>query len=161
MLSALSKIKALCTKGRVWPFLGLGISVQAPINLIGGLLMLWLTQSGLDLKKVGIFSAVTLPYCLSFLWAPFIDRINLPFARRIGRKKTWCLFWQVGVILGILAMSILNPNRDTVQLFVCALWIGICGASQGMTVDSLRIDTLKDDDLTKGTVLFNFGNRIG
>ena len=146
---------------KTFPFLGLGISVQAPINLIGGLLMLWATQSGLDLKAVGVFAAVTLPYCLKFLWAPFVDRINLPFAKVIGRKKVWCLFWQMGVILGLLAMSTLTPNEDVTALFLCAFCVGFCGASQEMTVDGLRIDTLKDDDLTNGTVLFNFGNRIG
>ncbi|MBP5160527.1 MAG: MFS transporter [Alphaproteobacteria bacterium] len=143
------------------PFLGLGISTQAPINLIGGLLMLWATQSGLNLEAVGVFAAVTLPYCLTFLWAPFVDRINLPLANRFGRKKMWCLVWQLGVILGLLCMSTLTPNQDVMCLFFCALWVGFCGASQGMTVDGLRIDTLKGDDLTNGTVLFNFGNRLG
>ena len=143
------------------PFLGLGISVQAPINLIGGLLMLWATQSGLNLESVGVFAAVTLPYCLKFLWAPFVDRINLPFANIFGRKKMWCLLWQSGIILGLLGMSVLTPNKDVIPLFLCAFCVGFCGASQEMTVDGLRIDTLQGDDLTNGTVLFHFGNRIG
>ena len=58
-------------------------------------------------------------------------------------------------------MSMLSPDKDVMPLFLCALWVGFCGASQGMTVDGLRIDTLKGDDLTNGTVLFNFGNRLG
>jgi PAT family beta-lactamase induction signal transducer AmpG len=141
--------------------LGLGISVQAPINLIGGLLMLWATESGLDLKSVGLFAAVTLPYCLKFLWAPFVDRINLPFANSFGRKKTWCLLWQLGIIYGLCGMSVLNPKEDALLLAIYALFIGFCGASQEMTVDGLRIDNLKGDDLNNGTVLFQFGNRIG
>jgi PAT family beta-lactamase induction signal transducer AmpG len=146
---------------KILPFLGLGISVQAPINLIGGLLMLWATESGLDLKSVGLFAAVTLPYCLKFLWAPFVDRINLPFANRFGRKKTWCLLWQLGIIYGLCGMSVLNPKEDALLLAIYALFIGFCGASQEMTVDGLRIDNLKGDDLNNGTVLFQFGNRIG
>jgi PAT family beta-lactamase induction signal transducer AmpG len=141
--------------------LGLGISVQAPINLIGGLLLLWATESGLDLKSVGLFAAVTLPYCLKFLWAPFVDRINLPFANRFGRKKTWCLLWQLGIIYGLCGMSVLNPKEDALLLAIYALFIGFCGASQEMTVDGLRIDNLKGEDLNNGTVLFQFGNRIG
>lgn len=146
---------------KILPFLGLGISVQAPINLIGGLLMLWATESGLDLKSVGLFAGVTLPYCLKFLWAPFVDRINLPFADKIGRKKAWCLLWQLGIIFGLFNMSLLNPKEDALILAIYALFIGFCGASQEMTVDGLRIDTLKGDDLNNGTVLFQFGNRIG
>ena len=146
---------------KILPFLGLGISVQAPINLIGGLLLLWATESGLDLKSVGLFAAVTLPYCLKFLWAPFVDRINLPFANSFGRKKTWCLLWQLGIICGLYAMSVLNPKEDALLLAIYALFIGFCGASQEMTVDGLRIDNLKGDDLNNDTVLFQFGNRIG
>lgn len=146
---------------KILPFLGLGISVQAPINLIGGLLLLWATESGLDLKSVGLFAAVTLPYCLKFLWAPFVDRINLPFANSFGRKKTWCLLWQLGIIYGLCGMSVLNPKEDALLLAIYALFIGFCGASQEMTVDGLRIDNLKGEDLNNGTVLFQFGNRIG
>ena len=58
-------------------------------------------------------------------------------------------------------MSLLNPKEDALILAMCALLIGFCGASQEMTVDGLRIDTLKGNDLNNGTVLFQFGNRIG
>jgi PAT family beta-lactamase induction signal transducer AmpG len=58
-------------------------------------------------------------------------------------------------------MSILSPKEDALLLAIYALFIGFCGASQEMTVDGLRIDNLKGDDLNNGTVLFQFGNRIG
>ena len=146
---------------KILPFLGLGISVQAPINLIGGLLMLWATASGLDLKAVGFFAATTLPYCLKFLWAPFVDRMSLPFTGKFGRKKAWCLLWQIGIVLGLFFISFLDPKTNTLPLFFGCLFIAVCGASQEMTVDALRIDNLKGDNLRQGTVLFQFGNRLG
>ena len=157
----LTLLKNTYFKSNLLPFLGLGISVQAPINLIGGLLMLWATASGLDLKAVGFFAATTLPYCLKFLWAPFVDRITLPFTQKFGRKKAWCLLWQIGIVLGLFFISFLDPKTNTLPLFFGCLFIAVCGASQEMTVDALRIDNLKGDDLRQGTVLFQFGNRLG
>lgn len=153
-------LKEYC-KLNLLPFLGLGISVQAPINLIGGLLMLWATGSGLDLKSVGIFAAVTLPYSLKFLWAPLIDRLNLPWASVMGRKRAWCFLFQLGVLGGLFFISFLDPKINTMPLFFGCLFIAICAASQELTVDSLRIDVLKGDDLTNGTVLKEFGTRLG
>ena len=146
---------------KITPFLGLGISSQAPLNLIGGLLMLWARESGLDLKKVGLFAAVTLPYCLKFLWAPFVDRVNLPWADAMGRKKAWCLLWQICVVIGLLAISCLDPAKSPMALFGCAFFIAFSSAGQDLAMDGLRIDTLKGDDLNNGTVLCQLGNRVG
>ena len=41
MKSVLSKLKTMCTRGDIWPFLGLGLASQAPVNLIGGTLKYW------------------------------------------------------------------------------------------------------------------------
>ena len=156
-----TSIKERYGKAMLWPFLGLGISVQAPLNLVGGLLTLWARESGLELKDVGLFAAVTLPYSLKFLWAPFVDRLSLPGLSKFGRKKGWCLIFQLGVIAGLLVLSFLDPVHDTFKVFCASFWISFCAASQEMTVDALRIDTLKGDDLTHGTVLYQFGTRLG
>jgi len=153
--------KARYGKIILWPFMGLGISVQAPINLVGGLLTLWARESGLELKDVGLFAAVTLPYSLKFLWAPLVDRLTLPFFKKMGRKKAWCFTFQLGVLGGLLVLSMLDPLQDTIGVFCVSFWIAFCAASQELTVDALRIDTLKDDDLTHGTVLYQFGTRLG
>lgn len=160
MARFLNRIKGYCQSGMM-PFLGLGISVQAPINLMGGLLMLWLKDSGVDLQKIGLFAMVTLPYSLKFLWAPLIDRLQLPGSQRFGHKKTWCLLFQIGILVGLICLSFLNPQTQTIPLFGVCLFIAVCGASQELTVDALRIDTLSGERLNQGTVLFQFGTRLG
>jgi len=146
---------------KILPFLGLGIAVQAPINLIGGSLKLWTRESGLNLATVGVFAAVTMPYSLKFLWAPFIDRINLPWAKTMGVKRAWCLLFQLGILAGLWFISFLNPLQDVWPLFFGCLLIAICGASQALTVDALKIDILNDSELTDGTTVKEFGGRVG
>ena len=161
MKSVLSKLQTFFTHKNILPFLGLGISVQAPINLIGGTLKWWASASGLDLAAIGIFAAVTMPYSLKFLWAPIIDQMHLPFSKTIGCKKAWCLLFQFVIFIGLLFISTLNPKNDVIPLFLGALLIGFCGASQALTVDALKIDILTKDDLTDGTTVKEFGGRLG
>ncbi|MBQ7413383.1 MAG: MFS transporter [Alphaproteobacteria bacterium] len=146
---------------KILPFLGLGIAVQAPINLIGGSLKLWTRSSGLELATVGVFAAVTMPYSLKFLWAPIIDRLNLPWAKKMGCKRAWCLLFQLGILAGLWFISFLNPLQNVWPLFIGCLLIAVCGASQALTVDSLKIDILNDSELTDGTAVKEFGGRIG
>ena len=146
---------------KILPFLGLGISVQAPINLIGGSLKWWTTSAGIDLKTVGVFAAVTMPYSLKFLWAPYIDRLNLPWAKSMGCKRAWCLLFQIGILAGLWFISCLNPVQHVWPLFFGCLLIAVCGASQALTVDALKIDILNDSELTDGTTVKEFGGRLG
>ena len=161
MSSIFRKLKTFFNHKNILPFLGLGISVQAPINLIGGTLKWWASDSGLNLAAIGIFAAVTMPYSLKFLWAPIIDQVNLPLSRKIGCKRTWCLLFQFGILAGLLFISTLDPKANVVPLFLGALLIGFCGASQALTVDALKIDILSKEELTDGTTVKEFGGRLG
>ena len=49
--------KSLCNP-RVWPFLGLGLASQAPVNLVGGTLKYWFRTEGVDLSSIGLFGLV-------------------------------------------------------------------------------------------------------
>jgi PAT family beta-lactamase induction signal transducer AmpG len=57
----------------------LGFSSGLPFPLVGGTLQAWLTTAGVDIKTIGIFSLVGLPYTLKFIWSPFMDRYVPPW----------------------------------------------------------------------------------
>ena len=63
---------------RIALMLPLGFASGLPLALTSGTLQAWLTVAGVDLKTIGIFTLVGLPYTLKFLWAPVMDRITLP-----------------------------------------------------------------------------------
>ena len=74
---------------RIALMLPLGFASGLPLALTSGTLQAWLTVAGMDLKTIGIFTLVGLPYSLKFLWAPLMDRISLPW---LGRRRGWMLF---------------------------------------------------------------------
>ena len=151
---------ALCNP-RVWPFLGLGIASQAPVNLVGGTLKYWFRTEGVDLGSIGLFGLVLIPYSLKFLWAPFVDQINLPCSQLFGRKKTWGLLSQLFAMGFLLLLSYAQPATQIGYIFALCLGITFACATQDIAIDALRIDTLKDDELTQGTTLYQVGARLG
>jgi PAT family beta-lactamase induction signal transducer AmpG len=48
----------------------LGFSSGLPLALTGGTLQAWMAVSGVDLRTIGIFALVGLPYTLKFFWSP-------------------------------------------------------------------------------------------
>ena len=160
-MSVLSKIKNICTKGAIWPFFGLGLASQAPVNLIGGTLKYWFRTEGVDLGQIGLFTLVLIPYTLKFLWAPFINRINLPFATHFGRKKVWGLLAQILLMCCLFMLSLSSPTHHLLSVFAVCLITAFASATQDIVIDALRIDTLEGDELKEGTSAYQLGARIG
>ena len=152
--------KAICNPA-VWPFLGLGLASQAPVNLVGGTLKYWFSTEGVDLSQIGLFGLVLIPYSLKFLWAPFVDQMNLPCAKYFGRKKTWGLLSQLLAMFFLLLLSYAHPTQEIGYIFALCLGITFASATQDIVIDALRIDTLEGDSLTQGTTLYQVGARLG
>ena len=104
----------LLLNGRVVVVLFLGFSSGLPLALSGGTLQAWLTVEGVDIKTIGLFTLVGLPYTLKFLWAPLLDRFVIPF---FGRRRGWILTFQVVLLLLMLRIA---PALSTGRSSPCA-----------------------------------------
>ena len=86
---------AVYFKPRVLIVLFLGFSSGLPLALSGSTLSVWLTERGIDLGTIGLFSLVGLPYTFKFLWAPLTDALDVPLlSRALGRRRGWLVFTQ-------------------------------------------------------------------
>ena len=101
----------------------LGFSSGLPYAALESTLQAWLTEAKLDITTIAQFSMVLIPYCLKFLWAPFLDRFVLPFGK--GRRRGWMLFTQLALIILIGAMSQLNPVEHPMFLALVGLGVAI------------------------------------
>ena len=52
----------------------------------------WLSGEGVDIATIGFLSLVGLPYTFKFLWAPLMDRFELPW---LGRRRGWLVLTQL------------------------------------------------------------------
>jgi len=135
----------------------LGFSSGLPFFLTNRTLQAWMTIEGVDLTTIGLFSLVTLPYSLKFLWAPLIDRYVPPF---LGRRRGWLLITQVGLLLSIGAMGLQDPSRALQLLAFNAVLIAFFSASQDVVFDAYRIDVLDEREMGAGAALGVLGYRV-
>jgi PAT family beta-lactamase induction signal transducer AmpG len=124
---------------RIGIMLPLGFASGLPLALTAGTLQAWLTVGGLDLKTIGIFTLVGLPYTLKFLWAPLMDRLVPPW---LGRRRGWMLVMQLSVALGLAAMAVTGPGQRPEILGVLALVVAFLSASLDIVFDAYRTDLL-------------------
>jgi len=159
-MTVLKKVFKLFFKRDILAFFFLGLSCGIPLNLIGNTLAVRATQSGLDLKTIGLFALVMTPYSLKFLWSPVIDTFSLPFANRFGKKKTWAVLFQICLGACLLSISLVDVAMQTNLLFALCFLCAFCSASQDIVVDALRIDVLDEDSLKEASSTYQLGYRI-
>ncbi|MCK9227851.1 MAG: MFS transporter [Syntrophorhabdaceae bacterium] len=135
----------------------LGFASGLPLPLTSGTLQAWLTTAGIDIKMIGIFSIVGLPYTLKFFWSPFMDRFVPPF---LGRRRGWIVCTQVFLLAGIAAMALTSPAKMPLALGTIALCVAFFSASQDIVVDAYRTDVLPATERGTGVAVFIFGYRI-
>lgn len=141
---------------RIGIMLPLGFASGLPLALTAGTLQAWLTVVGLDLKTIGIFTLVGLPYTLKFLWAPLMDRVVPPW---LGRRRGWMLVMQLCVALGLAAMALVGPGQRPEILGVLALVVASFSASLDIVFDAYRTDVLLHQERGFGAAVWVNGYR--
>ncbi len=135
------RLRDVMEDARIALMLALGFACGLPILLVFSTLSAWLATAGIQRTSIGLLSYVSLAYSLKFLWAPVIDRVDLPFlARRLGRRRSWMVLSQVAVAAGLLGMSQGDPAASLSFMVICALVTAFASATQDIVVDSWRID---------------------
>lgn len=136
----------------------MGFSSGLPLLLTRSTLRTWLVDGGVDIKAVGFFALVTLPYAFKFVWAPAVDRWEL-FG--LGRRRGWILASQAGLALGLLALALIEPSPSTLALTAAAaLWTAVFGATQDVALDAYRRESFPDLELGLASSVFVTGYRV-
>jgi PAT family beta-lactamase induction signal transducer AmpG len=147
----------LLANRRVLTVAFLGFASGLPLALTGGTLQAWMAVEGVDLKTIGIFSLVGLPYALKFFWAPLLDRYALPF---LGRRRGWILGTQF-VLIGLIILLGLTSPKDTPWLVASiALLLTFTSATQDVVFDAYRTDVLRVKERGLGAAVSVTGYRI-
>lgn len=135
----------------------LGFSSGLPLALTGGTLQAWMATTGIDIRTIGIFALVGVPYTLKFLWSPIMDRFVPPM---LGRRRGWIFLTQIGLIIGISAIAFVSPKNTPYILGMIALFVAFTSASQDIVIDAYRTDVLREKERGAGAAVFVMGYRI-
>jgi MFS transporter, PAT family, beta-lactamase induction signal transducer AmpG len=135
----------------------LGFASGLPLPLTGGTLQAWLTVAGVDLKTIGIFSLVGVPYTIKFIWSPLMDRFVPTW---LGRRRGWIFPIQLGLMCGIAIMGFMAPAHAPLALGALAFMVAFTSASQDIVIDAYRTDVLHEKERGIGAATFVLGYRI-
>jgi PAT family beta-lactamase induction signal transducer AmpG len=142
---------------RVLTVLFLGFSSGLPLALSGGTLQAWLTVENVDIKTIGMFSLVGLPYTLKFIWSPLMDRFVVPI---FGRRRGWIALSQLALIGLILGMSVTSPQNGLWFLALLAFCLTFVSASQDVAIDAYRAEVLREPERGMGAAVSVTGYRV-
>lgn len=137
-----------------------GFSSGLPFLLVAGTLAYWLKENGIVLNDITMIASAGMTYALKFLWAPLLDHWRLPGFSRLGRRRGWLLFAQLGVVAGLALMAILTPNL-LLPFVGAALAVAFFGATQDIAVDAYRIEIAPVEQQGALIATYSLGYRIG
>lgn len=143
---------------RIMAVLLMSFASGLPFNLIGSgfAFQAWLASEGVDLKSIGFYSLVGLPYIFKFLWAPLLDRYLPPL---LGRRRGWIVVFQACLAVAIGVMGFSSPTQAPYFLAAIALLVVFLSASQDIVIDAYRVDTIPPSERGMVAALTTFGYR--
>jgi PAT family beta-lactamase induction signal transducer AmpG len=153
---------AVYLQRRVLIVLLLGFSSGLPIILIGSTLQAWMKQSGIDIKTIGLFAAVAVPYNFKFLWAPLVDALDLPvLSKLLGRRRSWLLLSQAWLMAAIVFLGLCDPAISAFAVAIGALVVATASATQDIVVDAFRVESLPENEQAAGMASYVAAYRVG
>tara|TARA_X000000368_G_scaffold357893_1_gene300498 strand:- start:2912 stop:4285 length:1374 start_codon:yes stop_codon:yes gene_type:complete len=146
---------------RMWKIFLLGIIQGFPWVIILSVLNIWLKEYGVSKTTIGFSGLIFFVYSINWIWAPLIDKINLPFiSNYLGQRKSWIMLMQLIILSCLLLWTLFNPSNDLWYIILIALVIAISSATQDIQLDALRIEQVNSSEtkaMTAGAAIMVIG----
>ena len=134
---SLSETFSIYIDKRMIKILLLGAISGFPWVLIGSSLSLWLKEEGLSRSTIGWAGLIFGVYAFNYLWAPLIDRLQIPvLTKKLGHRRGWIVLMQISILVCLIIWSFINPTENLTLLIMIGLIIAIASSTQDITVDA-------------------------
>lgn len=117
-----------------------------------------LRHQGVDLRWIGMLSLLYIPWAFKFFWAPLIDRFYL---KTLGKRKTWLLFTQIALVLGVVALALTQFDYGLAVFVMVGLWISTFAATQDIAIDGYTVETFSESEYRLGSMAQSIGVALG
>ncbi|GGE15173.1 MFS transporter [Polymorphobacter glacialis] len=125
----------------------LGFSAGLPFYMFSVVLALRLQAHGTALAVIGFFAWVQLLPTFKFLWAPLLDRFDVPgFARFWGKRRGWILLSQLGIFTAMVAMAVTAADNDLALTALFAILLAFWTTTLEIAADAWRIELAPTQD---------------
>ena len=143
-LGTWASLKATMRSWRLASVSLLSFSSGLPLGLVWIAIPTWMTEVGVDIKVVGLFTLAQAPWTFKFFWSPLMDRYPLPW---LGRKRGWILASQVALVALGLWLAGVSDNPQAVWVIgAVALAIAFASATQDIAIDAYTVEVLRKEE---------------
>jgi PAT family beta-lactamase induction signal transducer AmpG len=133
--------------GRVALYVLLGFSAGLPFYMFSTVLALRLQAHGVVLVVIGFFAWVQLLPTFKFLWAPVLDRYDVPgFARFWGKRRGWIMLSQLGIFSSMVAMALTSSDSNLALTALFAVLLAFWTTTLEIAADAWRIELAPTQD---------------
>src|SRR5688500_12051305 len=127
--------------GRMELYVLLGFSAGLPFYMFSTVLALRLQAHGVVLVVIGFFAWVQLLPTFKFLWAPILDRYDVPgFGRFWGKRRGWIMLSQLGIFTSLVAMAATSDDRSLGITALFAVLLAFWTTTLEVAADAWRIE---------------------
>src|SRR5437879_1337445 len=146
---------------RVLIVLLLGFSAGLPFSLAGQTLQAWMTESGVDIKTIGLFAFVGTPYWTKVFWSPAVDALDIPvLTPLLGRRRACLLLTQVMLLAAIVLLAYCDPRTAPLGVAFAGLLVTTASATQDIVIDAFRVESLPESEQAAGMASYVAAYRI-
>lgn len=137
-------LRAVAGSWRLGSVALLSFASGLPLGLVWIAVPAWMTQVGVNIKVVGLFTLAQAPWSFKVLWAPLMDRYPPPL---LGRKRGWVLLSQLALLgLGVwLAAAARHPQEVGLIGLLCVA-IAFASATQDIAYDAYTVEVLRQEE---------------
>jgi MFS transporter, PAT family, beta-lactamase induction signal transducer AmpG len=154
-------VLAVYLQRRVLVVMLLGFSAGLPFSLAGQTLQAWMTESGVNIKTIGLFAFVGTPYWAKVFWSPAVDAIDIPvLTRLLGRRRGWLFATQLMLMAATLLLACCDPLGAPGLVAAAALLVTTASATQDIVIDAFRVESLAEPEQAAGMASYVAAYRI-
>ena len=122
-------------------YLLLGFAAGLPFYMFSTVLTLRLQAHEIGLVVIGFFAWVQLLPTFKFLWAPLLDRYQVPgFGRFWGKRRGWIMLAQLGIFSSMAAMAFVSPADSLSITALFAVLLAFWTTTLEVAADGWRIE---------------------
>ena len=142
--------------------LALGFGSGLPFMMLFSKLSRWLSDVGVDKATIGAFIFITLSYSFKFVWAPIVDRGQIPILTKwLGQRRSWMMLAVFGTIIGMAVIAFSDPKPGHLIILVIGAFItSYSGATLDIAVDAWRIESGTNDEQANLAAVYQLGYRF-
>lgn len=127
--------------GRRALYIMLGFSAGLPFYMFSTVLSLRLQAHEVGLVVIGFFAWVQLLPTFKFIWAPMLDRFEVPgFGRFWGKRRGWIMLAQLGIFTSMAAMALTSSDQNLGITALFAVLLAFWTTTLEVAADAWRIE---------------------